>query len=83
MHIDFGDCFEVAQERDAFPERVPFRLTRMLVRAMGAAGVEGVFRATAVRAAGVFRADRDSLMAMLEVGVARGDHTGGGRGTHD
>ena len=41
VHIDFGDCFEVAQERDAFPERVPFRLTRMLVRAMGAAGVEG------------------------------------------
>ncbi len=34
LHIDFGDCFEVAQQRDKYPERVPFRLTRMLVRAM-------------------------------------------------
>ena len=28
LHIDFGDCFEVAKNRDKFPERVPFRLTR-------------------------------------------------------
>jgi Phosphatidylinositol 3- and 4-kinase len=34
LHIDFGDCFEVAMQRDKFPERVPFRLTRMLVNAM-------------------------------------------------
>ena len=34
LHIDFGDCFEVALHRDKFPERVPFRLTRMLVNAM-------------------------------------------------
>ena len=34
LHIDFGDCFEVAMRRDKFPETVPFRLTRMLVNAM-------------------------------------------------
>lgn len=34
VHIDFGDCFEVAMQRDKFPEKVPFRLTRMLVNAM-------------------------------------------------
>jgi FKBP12-rapamycin complex-associated protein len=34
IHIDFGDCFEVAMLREKVPERVPFRLTRMLVRAM-------------------------------------------------
>jgi FKBP12-rapamycin complex-associated protein len=34
VHIDFGDCFEVASLRDKFPEKVPFRLTRMLVNAM-------------------------------------------------
>ena len=33
VHIDYGDCFEVAQERESFPEKVPFRLTRMLVNA--------------------------------------------------
>jgi len=35
VHIDFGDCFEVAMNRDKHPERVPFRLTRMLEAAMG------------------------------------------------
>lgn len=32
VHIDFGDCFEVAMKRDKFPEKIPFRLTRMLIR---------------------------------------------------
>lgn len=34
VHIDFGDCFEVAMTREKFPERIPFRLTRMLTHAM-------------------------------------------------
>ena len=34
VHIDFGDCFEIAMHREKFPERIPFRLTRMLVSAM-------------------------------------------------
>lgn len=34
IHIDFGDCFEVAMKRDKFPEKIPFRLTRMLINAM-------------------------------------------------
>lgn len=34
LHIDFGDCFEVAMTREKFPEKIPFRLTRMLVNAM-------------------------------------------------
>lgn len=31
VHIDFGDCFEVAQTREKYPEKIPFRLTRMLI----------------------------------------------------
>ena len=34
VHIDFGDCFEIAMQREMFPERVPFRLTRMMIRAL-------------------------------------------------
>lgn len=34
VHIDFGDCFEVAMMREKFPEKVPFRLTRMIIAAM-------------------------------------------------
>ncbi len=33
-------------KRDRFPEGVPFRLTRMLVNAMGASKLEGPFRIT-------------------------------------
>jgi phosphatidylinositol kinase/protein kinase (PI-3 family) len=36
IHIDFGDCFERAALRSFLPEIVPFRLTRMMVKAMGA-----------------------------------------------
>jgi FKBP12-rapamycin complex-associated protein len=32
LHIDFGDCFEVATKREKFPEKIPFRLTRMLTK---------------------------------------------------
>lgn len=35
VHIDFGDCFEVAMKRVKYPEKIPFRLTRMLVRVSG------------------------------------------------
>ena len=49
LHIDFGDCFEVAMQREKFPERVPFRLTRMLVNAMEVSGIEGNYRLTCER----------------------------------
>jgi phosphatidylinositol kinase/protein kinase (PI-3 family) len=38
VHIDFGDCFEVAMQREKFPEKIPFRLTRMLINAMEVSG---------------------------------------------
>ncbi len=66
LHIDFGDCFEVAIHRDKFPETVPFRLTRMLVNAMGVSGTEGNFRCTCESVMGVLRRHKDSVMAMLE-----------------
>ncbi|KAF4581337.1 phosphatidylinositol kinase- protein kinase tor1 [Pleurotus pulmonarius] len=34
IHCDYGDCFEIAMHREKFPEKVPFRLTRMLTHAM-------------------------------------------------
>jgi serine/threonine-protein kinase mTOR len=46
VHIDFGDCFEVAMQRSKYPETIPFRLTRMLVKAMEISGIEGTFRST-------------------------------------
>lgn len=69
LHIDFGDCFEVAMNREKFPEKVPFRLTRMLVKAMEVAGIEGSYRSTCEKTMGVLRDSRDSLVAMLEAFV--------------
>ncbi|KAJ9436636.1 Target of rapamycin, partial [Diplonema papillatum] len=69
IHIDFGDCFEVAVQREKFPEKIPFRLTRMLVRAMEVSGIEGGFRRTSELVMGMLRRNRDSLMAMLEAFV--------------
>eukprot|EP00501_MAST-03F_sp_TOSAG23-6_P002180 GSMAST32.ASY1.ANO1.2280.1 assembled CDS len=69
VHIDFGDCWEVAQQREKYPEKIPFRLTRMLINAMEVAGIEGSFRATCEFVMGLLRSHRDSVMAMLEAFV--------------
>ena len=66
LHIDFGDCFEVAMNREKYPEKVPFRLTRMLVKAMEISGIEGSYRSTCERTMTVLRENRDSLVAMLQ-----------------
>lgn len=66
VHIDFGDCFEVAMHRDKFPERIPFRLTRMLVNALEVSGIEGNYRDTCEQVMRVLRENKDSVMAMLE-----------------
>lgn len=69
LHIDFGDCFEVAMTRDKFPEKIPFRLTRMLINAMEVTGIEGTYRSTCESVMRVLRNNKDSLMAVLEAFV--------------
>ena len=65
IHIDFGDCFEIAMKRDKFPEKVPFRLTRMLVKALEVSGVEGTFRIICEKVMELLRENKDSLLAIL------------------
>lgn len=69
LHIDFGDCFEVAMTREKFPEKIPFRLTRMLTNAMEVTGIEGNFRRTCCSVMRVLRENKDSVMAVLEAFV--------------
>ncbi|KAL0236844.1 hypothetical protein PCE1_000241 [Barthelona sp. PCE] len=66
IHIDFGDCFEVAMIRDRYPEKVPFRLTRTLIKAMGISGIEGIFRQTAQNVMELVRHNRETIQALLE-----------------
>ncbi|CAH0725575.1 unnamed protein product, partial [Brenthis ino] len=69
LHIDFGDCFEVTQTRERFPEKIPFRLTRMLINAMEVTGIEGTYRFTCESVMHVLHRHRDSVMAVLEAFV--------------
>ena len=65
IHIDFGDCFEVAMKRDKFPEKVPFRLTRMCIKALEVSGIEGTFRITCENVMKILRFNKNSLLAIL------------------
>ena len=69
IHIDLGDCFEVAMHRKAYPERIPFRLTRMFINALEASGVEGSFRLTCEKVLSVLRDNKESLLTVLETFV--------------
>ncbi|KAJ2137838.1 phosphatidylinositol kinase- protein kinase tor1, partial [Coemansia sp. RSA 637] len=69
VHIDLGDCFEITWHRVHFPEKVPFRLTRMLIKPMEVSSTDGIFKHTANHTMRVLRANRESLMAVLEAFV--------------
>lgn len=60
---------QVAMHREKFPEKIPFRLTRMLRQAMEISGIEGTFRITCESVLRVLRRNRSSVMAMLEAFV--------------
>lgn len=55
--------------REKFPEKIPFRLTRMLINAMEVTGIEGTYRKTCESVMTVLRKNKDSLMAVLEAFV--------------
>jgi phosphatidylinositol kinase/protein kinase (PI-3 family) len=67
IHINFSDCFDQARSRPNVPEQVPFRLTKMMVKASGISGVEGVSRMTATFAANVMRRNKTELLGFLDV----------------
>ena len=67
VHIDFGDCFEVAQHREKFPEKVPFRLTRVLKNALELSSPEGTFSTCCQNVMAMFRENRHQIIGLLEV----------------
>jgi FKBP12-rapamycin complex-associated protein len=66
VHIDYGDCFEVAAKRKDWPEQVPFRLTRMLVKALEVTGVEGTLLKCGTLYMKVIRAQKEQILGLLE-----------------
>lgn len=69
VHIDFGDCFEKAANRKEHPELVPFRLTRMIVKALGASGVHGLFMTSFINMSSLLRENQRVLIMVLAVFV--------------
>lgn len=52
-------------KRDNFPEKMPFRLTRMMIKAMEAGKIEGTYRHTCEDVMRLLRESKDSLMAIM------------------
>ena len=67
IHVDFGDCFEISKERVLFPELIPFRLTRFIVKAFGPSGIDGAFRKSCLDMISLLRGRREDIMSVLEI----------------
>jgi FKBP12-rapamycin complex-associated protein len=66
VHIDFADCFDVTLNREMFPERVPFRLTRVMVNALEVSQIEGTLRTCMENVMELLRGKGDQITALLE-----------------
>ncbi|KAK3071821.1 Serine/threonine-protein kinase tel1 [Teratosphaeriaceae sp. CCFEE 6253] len=66
VHIDLGVAFEAGKVLPV-PEKVPFRLSRDVVDAMGITKTEGVFRRCCEFTMDALREDKDSIMTLLNV----------------
>ena len=67
VHIDFGDCFEVTMKRADFPERVPFRLTRLFRNGLEVSKIEGTFRNSCENIMKIIRQNSDQILGILDV----------------
>jgi phosphatidylinositol kinase/protein kinase (PI-3 family) len=67
VHIDFSDSFDTTVVRRAHPERVPFRLTRMIVNALEGSVTDGLFRRVCERVMEVLRKHRMTLGAHVVI----------------
>ena len=65
VHIDFGDSFEVAQHRSSYPEKVPFRLTRVLRNALEISGIEGTYRISCENIMRIMRSNSEQIIGLL------------------
>ena len=66
VHTDFSACFDVARHRAKYPEKVPFRLTKMLVNALEATKIEGTFRCCCENIMKLMRHNREQIIGLLE-----------------
>ena len=68
IHIDYTICFEKGQ-RLKVPELVPFRLTNLLMNALGITGVEGQFKTTFDSSLQVLQQEKELFLSLLQAVV--------------
>ncbi|XP_017781881.1 PREDICTED: serine/threonine-protein kinase SMG1 [Nicrophorus vespilloides] len=68
VHIDYNVCFEKGKTLRV-PEKVPFRLTPNIRDALGATGVEGMFRLSCENILKIMKKGRETLLTLLEAFV--------------
>jgi FKBP12-rapamycin complex-associated protein len=81
IQIDFGDLYDAARNRPNFPEFVPFRLTRMIVAAMGPSGYDGMFRKCCEETLMTVRHNQEAILRILKINE-RSPTRPGGRFSH-
>ncbi|XP_071453339.1 serine/threonine-protein kinase ATR [Hetaerina americana] len=64
VHVDFSCIFNMG-EKFNWPEKVPFRLTHNMVKAMGPNGVEGIFRRSCEITMRILKRQSTTLIAVL------------------
>lgn len=64
VHVDFNALFNKGETLQ-WPERVPFRLTHSMIKAMGPLGYEGCFRCTCEIVNRIVRSRKDQLISVL------------------
>jgi FKBP12-rapamycin complex-associated protein len=67
LHTQFDTVCGSAQKRSSFPERVPFRLTRLMINAMEVSKVEGTFRKCCENVVELLRSNAEEISGLLQV----------------
>ena len=68
LHIDYNVCFDKGATLRV-PERVPFRLTKLLRAGLGLVGLDGPFRVACQHTLAVLRGKRETLTTLLDAFV--------------
>lgn len=68
LHVDFGVVFDKGLSL-AVPENVPFRLTKSIVKGLGATGTDGVFASWSSRVLHAIRSNKDHFTELVSTFV--------------
>ncbi|XP_059616266.1 serine/threonine-protein kinase Smg1 isoform X2 [Phlebotomus argentipes] len=68
VHIDYNVCFEKGKTLRV-PEKIPFRMTQNLEKALGVTGIEGTFRLACENVLKALKRGRETLLTLLEAFV--------------